>query len=133
MALQRRPPEEMYAALVEECAPRSSDFAACLGRLPGLLEAEPAVALSQAGLGEAWVAEEAVASALYCFSRSPGDYVRTVLTAVNTDGDSDSIGCIAGSISGAYNGAAAIPAAWRAEVEDAEVLQALARRLWEAA
>jgi len=133
MALQRRPPEEMYAALAEECAPRSADFAACLGRLPGLLAAEPAVALSQAGLGEAWVAEEAIASALYCFSRSPGDYVRTVLTAVNTDGDSDSIGCIAGSISGAYNGAAAIPAAWRAEVEDAEVLQALARRLWEAA
>ena len=122
----------MYAALMEECAPRSADLAACLGRLPRLLGKEPAVALSQAGLGEAWVAEEAVASALYCFWRSPGDYVRTVLTAVNTDGDSDSIGCNAGSISGAFNGAAAIPAAWRAEVEDAGALRALARRLWEA-
>ena len=40
-------------------------------------------------LGEGWIGEEAVASAMYCCWRSPDDYSAAVLTAMNTDGDSD--------------------------------------------
>jgi ADP-ribosylglycohydrolase len=48
---------------------------------------------------------------------------------MNTVGDSDTIGCIAGAISGALNGIDAIPALWRQQVEKADVLTALAHRL----
>jgi ADP-ribosylglycohydrolase len=129
LALDGASPEAMYRAVAEACCPRSADFAACWARLPGLLDAPPEVALSEQGLGEGWVAEEAVASALYCVWRSPGDVRQTILTAANTDGDSDSIACIAGGISGARNGVEAIPASWRDTVENAGMLVALAQAL----
>jgi ADP-ribosylglycohydrolase len=125
LALEGNTPQQMYDAIMAECAPRSQDFAACLAKLPALVESEPDVALSENGLGEAWVAEEAIASALYCVWRSPDDFERVVLTAANTDGDSDSIACIAGSISGARLGIDAIPAHWRATVENSEALSKL--------
>ena len=58
--------------------------------------------------GEGWVAEEALAMALYsCLVH--GDDVKSVLyTAVNHGGDSDSVGSIAGNIIGAMYGYDAI-------------------------
>lgn len=129
LAMEKKTPQAMYDALLAECAPRSEDFRTCLEKLPRFVSEEPAIALSKAGLGEGWVAEEAVVSALYCFWRSPEDYSQTVLTATNTDGDSDSIACIAGSISGAFNGVESIPLHWRQRVENAGRLVDLARRL----
>ena len=129
LAIRKRTPEEMYRAVLQECGSHSADLARVLQKVPDLLGADPAVALSRDGLGEGWVAEEAVASALYCFWRSPEDYRKTVLTAVNVDGDSDTIGCIAGGISGAFNGVEAIPEDWRTRVEHADELLAIADRL----
>lgn len=77
-------------------------------------------------------AEEAVASAMYCFWCHPDDFVSAVLTAVNTDGDSDTIGTITGSLLGARLGAGAIPARWRENVEDSPYLHQLGARLWNA-
>lgn len=130
LALDKRTPKQMYEAVMQECAPRSQDLRRCFERLPALLAAPPEVALSRAGLGEGWVAEEAVASALYCLWREPDDYRRAVLLAANTTGDSDSIACIAGGVAGALHGAATIPAAWRERVEHAAALRELAGRLW---
>jgi ADP-ribosylglycohydrolase len=132
LALERASPEDMYRAVAEQCCPRSADFAACWARLPALLDAPPEVALSEDGLGEGWVAEEAVASALYCVWRTPADFRQTVITAANTDGDSDSIACIAGGISGALNGVEAIPARWRDTVENAAMLVEIADALRDA-
>ncbi|MBX3232033.1 MAG: ADP-ribosylglycohydrolase family protein [Labilithrix sp.] len=129
LAVDERTPVEMHEALMKECWPRSHDFAACLSKVPALLDAPPEVALAADGLGEAWVAEEAVASALWCFWRSPFDFEKTVLTAANTDGDSDSIACIAGGISGAFNGVRAIPESLRRRVENADGLSRLAATL----
>ncbi|MDF1594057.1 MAG: ADP-ribosylglycohydrolase family protein [Desulfobacterales bacterium] len=82
-------------------------------------------------LGEGWIGEEAVALALYCFLRHPDDYKVAVLRGANTNGDSDSIACIAGSISGAYNGIDAIPNEWIKRIEKSEFLNDLATRLAE--
>jgi ADP-ribosylglycohydrolase len=133
LAMSKRNPEEMFQTLMEECAPRSPDLKACLERLPRLLQEDPAEALSARGLGEGWVAEEAVVSALYCFWRNPLDFRAAVLSAVNTDGDSDSIACIVGGISGAFNGLSAIPESWQKEVENGGGLIDVARRLCHAA
>ncbi|MFC1856875.1 ADP-ribosylglycohydrolase family protein [Thermodesulfobacteriota bacterium] len=80
-------------------------------------------------LGEGWIAEEAVALALYCFLKYPGDYTKTVLRGANTNGDSDSVACIAGGISGAYLGIAAIPNKWVKNIEKTKYLEELAIRL----
>lgn len=131
LALDRASPQRMLAELRQLVQP--GDFHRCLERLPRWLDADPAEALSASGLGEGWVAEEAVVCALYCFWRSPDHLETTLLTAANTDGDSDSIACIAGSISGAYNGVSAIPPEWLTVLEDAIGLRDLAYRLWKAA
>ncbi len=85
-----------------------------------------------ARLGDAWVGDEAVADALYCFLRTPGDYRTTVRTAANSNGDSDSIACIAGAFSGAFNGLDAIPEEWQRRVKNAAYLHDLAGRLADA-
>ena len=105
------------------------ETAALVRRVPKVLGDPPEKALRAGSLGEAWVGEEAVASALYCFCRSPGDYRQTVTVASNTVGDSDSIACIAGAISGAYNGLQAIPHHWRDEVENSAYLHEVASEL----
>ncbi len=69
-------------------------------------------------IGQGWVAEEAVALALYCVMRYPDDYVAVVRRAANIDGDSDSVACIAGGIAAARLGLDSIPADWRARCEN---------------
>ncbi len=82
-------------------------------------------------LGKGWIGEEAVALALYCFLRYPDNYKKVVLRGANTDGDSDSIACIAGSISGASLGIKAIPQEWIKKIERTQDLDELAKRLSE--
>jgi len=52
-------------------------------------------------------------------------------TRGNTNGDSDSIACIGGSISGAYLGVDAIPEDWITRIEKSQYLDDLATRLAE--
>jgi ADP-ribosylglycohydrolase len=130
LALEDYTPEQMYEALCAECAPFSEDFNLCLQKLPQFISQPPEIALSRYGLGESWVAEEAVVSALYCFWRHPRDFRAAILTAVNTDGDSDSIACIVGSIAGAALGLEAIPLPWRNEIENSPYLHQIAQQLY---
>lgn len=83
-------------------------------------------------LGEGWTGDEAIALALYCVLRYPDDYTACVRRAANTNGDSDSIACIAGGIMGARLGLDAIPLQWRAHCENREMLVRLATRLADA-
>jgi ADP-ribosylglycohydrolase len=130
LALEKRTPAEMIVAVREACAARSRDLRGRLDDLDRLLTAPPAIALSANGLGEGWVAEEAIVSALYCLFQNPDDYDQCVLMAANTDGDSDTIASIAGGVSGAFHGLSAIPGVWRTGVEDAGRLHETAEHLW---
>jgi ADP-ribosylglycohydrolase len=80
-------------------------------------------------IGQGWVGEEAVALALYCVIRSPDDYVACVRRAANSNGDSDSVACIAGGISAARLGLEAIPVSWRERCENRDYLLDLATRM----
>lgn len=82
-------------------------------------------------LGTSWKGDEAVASAWFCFLlayvRNEG-FVEAVRYGANTDGDSDSIACIAGSFAGAYwglEGGRGIPRDWVEHVEDGHYLLGL--------
>ncbi|MEI6058947.1 MAG: ADP-ribosylglycohydrolase family protein [archaeon] len=80
-------------------------------------------------LGEGWTGHEAVAIALYSFLRNPRDFKKTLVTSVNHNGDSDSTGCIAGAISGAYNGVDSIPKRWIASIENKNGLEKISKDL----
>jgi ADP-ribosylglycohydrolase len=74
-------------------------------------------------LGEGWIGIEAIALAFYCFLKNPTDYAKTILMGANTNGDSDSIACIAGAISGTYNGTDSIPVEWLDRLENRSLLR----------
>lgn len=79
-------------------------------------------------LGEGWVAEEALAIAVYC-ALVAEDFRHGVILAVNHDGDSDSTGAIAGNLLGVMHGSKAIPSAWLEPLELREVITEIAEDL----
>lgn len=79
-----------------------------------------------AALGDGWVAEEAVALALYCCARYPNDWVGTVRRGANSSGDSDSVACIAGGIQAARLGLSALPPRWLDRLERRDEMRQLA-------
>lgn len=67
--------------------------------------------------GAGWIAEEALATALYCFLSRPEEPERVLSRAAATSGDSDSIACLAGAFAGAHHGMSAWPAGWAGRIE----------------
>lgn len=96
---------------------------------------EEAIDLIEGEIGVGLPAAEAVPAALGFFVAAAGDPIRTAELAANAGGDSDTIGCMAASISGAFSGIEAIDPATIATVEQANGLdlQSLARTLLQAA
>lgn len=86
-------------------------------------------------LGEGWIAEEALAIAVFSALRHPEpSMVRDALSlAVTHSGDSDSTGAICGNLVGAAHGADALPGDLVADVEGREAIVQLATDLWIAA
>lgn len=103
-------------------------MSARIAGLADLLDASPEEGFSYTGNGG--VATETVPAALFAFLRSPCDLEETLLTAVNAGGDTDSIGAIAGVVSGSFNGVSAIPQRWSGSVEGGRYVQGLAYRLF---
>ncbi len=93
-------PEEMFTEVDRRCATQCVEFASAWRKLLDVLSQPPEAVLIEGVLGEGWIAEEAIAAAMYCFWRFPDDFRSAVLTAINTDGDSDTLRTITGSIAG---------------------------------
>lgn len=81
-------------------------------------------------LGEGWVAEEALAIAVYCSLKYHNDYEQAVITAVNHKGDSDSTGAITGNIIGTKLGYSAIPKRFLENLELIDVMFELTKDLY---
>jgi ADP-ribosylglycohydrolase len=129
MATKGADAQTMHEEIARRCGGKSADFDAVWAKVPAFVGRDPQEVLVNGALGESWVAEEAAASALWCAWQHPDDYAACVRTAINTEGDSDSIGCIAGSIVGARVGRSGLPATWVERVENSEGLIAIADRL----
>ncbi|MEV0440303.1 ADP-ribosylglycohydrolase family protein [Streptomyces spectabilis] len=109
-----------------------------LARYPGHEETSTALAravdLAAAGepdaarvesLGAGWIAEEALAVAVYAALAAPR--IEDALTlAVNHSGDSDSTGSVCGNLLGALHGDHALPGDWLKVTEGRAVIAALA-------
>ena len=128
LALDGIDPLEMIPKLFEYTNGISEEFDEAILKVQECLDWEDEEkALSY--LGEGWTGEEAVALALYCFLRYPHSYEKVIIRGANTNGDSDSIACIAGAISGAYLGIESIPEDWVKRIEKSGYLDDLAIRL----
>lgn len=91
-----------------------------------LADNDEADAINIRQLGQGWVAEEALAIAIYCSLRYEGNFSAGVIAAVNHDGDSDSTGAITGNILGALVGYNAIEQKWKENLELADVILEIA-------
>ena len=83
-----------------------------------------------AKIGEGWVAEEAIAIAIYCALKYRGDFTQALIAAVNHSGDSDSTGSITGNILGAQLGYDSIPTSFIDRLEMFDLISALAEDLY---
>lgn len=78
-----------------------------------------------ARIGQGWVAEEALAIAVFCSLRA-SNLEEGIVMAVNITGDSDSTGAITGNLMGAMNGVHEIPDRWLAPLELREIILEMA-------
>ena len=82
-------------------------------------------------LGEGWVAEEALAIAVFCAVRYQDDFAAAIRAAVNHKGDSDSTGAICGNILGAWLGKEAVEQAFSLDhLELRDVIETMAEDLY---
>lgn len=91
-----------------------------------LATCSPGDSAAMTALGEGWIAEEALAVAIYSVLSFPNDFRKALLLSVNHGGDSDSTGSIAGNIMGAMHGVEAIPAEWIRKLELADLVRQVA-------
>jgi poly(ADP-ribose) glycohydrolase ARH3 len=121
---------DYFSDLMQDVTP----FARSLDAIEQGLSRGASCAELAATLGTGVTAQEAVATALYCFLRHPDSYADVIGHAVFAGGDADTIAAMAGAVSGAFLGEAAIPAPWREavreEVYDARALAGVADRLF---
>jgi ADP-ribosylglycohydrolase len=132
LALDAVDPAEYPQRLLKFAGGYAPEFDAAIERVEAALEwpdAEAALNLIGPTRGGGWVAEEAVAMALFCVMRNPSDFVAAVRLGANISGDSDSVASIAGGILGARLGTPALPAEWVARLEDRDKLMNVAERL----
>lgn len=73
-------------------------------------------------VGEGWIAEEAFAAGLLSFLWFPDEPLDALRRAATSEGDSDSIACLAGAFSGAHLGIDAFPDDWKYRIEYSDQL-----------
>ncbi|MGX6604456.1 ADP-ribosylglycohydrolase family protein [Micromonosporaceae bacterium Da 78-11] len=112
-------PAEFIARGWDECA-------AALDRVTAALAAGDHTGDPCLATGAGWIAEEALATALYCYLISPDEPVAVLGRGAASSGDSDSIACLAGAFAGAALGLEAWPTDWQTQIEYAPRLTRLA-------
>lgn len=125
-------------AELERCADLLQDttqFGKALDAIDAGLKRQVSCSEMAVILGTDVTAVESVPMALYCFLRHPDDYAQVIHESIFAGGDTDTIACMAGAISGAFLGPSAIPVQWLAAVREETItvstIQTLADQLFE--
>ena len=117
---QATSPAEFIALGWDECAAALDRVTVALAK--GDFDGDPCLAT-----GAGWIAEEALATALYCYLISPDQPVAVLGRGAASSGDSDSIACLAGAFAGAALGLGAWPGSWANRIEYADRIARLGR------
>ena len=129
MALQRQPVEAILLAMKQAAARYSPETAFMLQKAA---EAPAEKERSMKSWYEGWAAHEAIAISAYLFKIHWQDPRSAILAAINSPGDSDSIGALVGALVGAYHGLSLFPEQWINELERSQELMALANAIYHA-
>ncbi len=84
-------------------------------------------------LGQSVAVHESMPFAVYSFLRYSHSFEACLLCAILNGGDRDTLGAMAGAVSGTYLGIEAIPPSWREKLEKRRYIELLARNLAELA
>lgn len=120
---------EVTDALYGDQEVKKENFKTLIRRAIELGESDVKQPAALPELGEGWVADEALAIAIYSVVSNIGDFEGCMVCAVNHDGDSDSTGAIAGNILGAILGYEGIPEYYIKDLELVDVLKATASNI----
>jgi poly(ADP-ribose) glycohydrolase ARH3 len=80
-------------------------------------------------LGHSVAVHESMPFALYSFMLNPMSFEECIFCAIMNGGDRDTLGAMAGAISGAYLGVEAIPKSWRKKLENLSYIEHLSSKL----
>ena len=89
-------------------------------------EQQPVAFETVGSLGQGWIAEEALAIAVYCALAAENDFEKGIVLAVNHGGDSDSTGAMTGNLLGALLGKSAIPEKYLSKLELVDLIAEIA-------
>jgi len=76
-----------------------------------------------------WRGDESLAASMWCFARHSRSYQNAVLCAIQSPGDSDSLGAITGALAGSRLGIKSIPEHFVANIEASQALRDLSEEL----
>jgi ADP-ribosylglycohydrolase len=127
-AINNEPKENALEDLIRFTQGVSDKFTNKILQVEELLDLQPERAIPF--LGEGWTGHEAIAIALCSCIKSDFDFEKSIITAANITGDSDSTASIAGGIAGAYCGLSGIPDKFYKELENSELLRKVAEELY---
>lgn len=82
-------------------------------------------------LGTSYFVYDTVPSAFYCFSRYFEEPEKAIIEAVNSGGDTDSIGCITGALCGALHGIGCFSKEWTNGLENREIVENVATMIYD--
>ena len=128
LSLEKTPDEEILSKIIEVVGGIDK---ALRDRLKEISEMNPAIEELFPGDGVSNSVYETVPAALFCATRY-SCFDEAVIAAVKIGGDTDSVACMTGAITGARHGINAIPRRWRRGLERAEYIEGLALQLLEA-
>ena len=125
--------DDLFAAVLAgremaEQDPQGGEVVACIDAAITLSAEAPLGGWDLHRLGGAWVGEEALAITI-AVVLAEDDINKALLLAVNHSGDSDSTGAMVGNVLGALHGTKTLKISWQQEVEIADVITELAKRL----
>lgn len=120
-------PQAFLEALID--AARTPEMRRKLELVAGLLDGTVPPPEAARRLELSTATHESIPFALYCFLDHPHEFMECVLAAVLHGGDRDTMGAVAGALSGAFLGIGAIPSSWRGRLENDQHIEALAHEL----
>ena len=108
---------------------RTNEIRGKMELLEELLSENVAPPLAAKRLGQSVAVQESMPFAIYSFVRCPRSFEDCLDCAIMHGGDRDTLGAMAGAISGAYLGVEAIPSGWRIKLENGQVIEELGLEL----
>jgi poly(ADP-ribose) glycohydrolase ARH3 len=124
---EKFPWEEFIAEEIELA--RTSDIREKMELVRELISQEVPPDIAASRIGRTVAVHESMPFALYSFLLHPGSFEECISCAIMNGGDRDTLGAMAGAVSGAYLGIEAIPQHWRQKLENRAYIEELAKSL----